>query len=95
MYNIWFEQLIKCKIIIIIIISITEQCHKCYVKGKVDETQQNNRCTLSSDRGETISRIISEFNKLAQKECKTRYDWVRKETHWELCKNFKFDYTNK
>ena len=26
---------------------------------------------------------------------KTRHDWVAKVIHWELCKKFKFDYTNK
>ena len=38
---------------------------------------------------------ISEYSKLAQKEYKTRYDWVGKVSHWELCKKFKFDHTNK
>ena len=31
---------------------------------------------------------------MAQKEHKTRYDWVEKVIHWELYK-FKFDHTNK
>ena len=29
---------------------------------------------------------MSECSKLAQKEYKTRYDWVRKVIHWEMCK---------
>ena len=32
---------------------------------------------------------------MAQKEYKTRYDWVGKVIHWEICKKFKFDHTNK
>ena len=28
-------------------------------------------------------------------EYKTRHDWVGKVIHWELCKKFKFDHTNK
>ena len=36
--------------------------------------------------------VISE---LAQKEYKTGFDWVGKVIHWELCKKFKFDHTNK
>ena len=38
---------------------------------------------------------ISEYSKLAQKEYKTRHDWVGKVIHWEMCKKFKFDHTNK
>ena len=41
-----------------------------------------------------INHIISEWNKFAQ-EYKTKHDWVGKVIHWELCKEFKFDYTNK
>ena len=32
---------------------------------------------------------------MAQKEYKTRYDWVGKVIHWEMCKKFKFDHANK
>ena len=42
-----------------------------------------------------INHIISKCNKLAQKEYKTRHDWVGKVIHWELCKELKFDHTNK
>ena len=34
--------------------------------------------------------------KLAHKEYKTRYDWVGKAVHWELCKRLNpFDHTTK
>ena len=52
-------------------------------------------CRLCGDRDETINHIISECSKLAQKEYKARYDWVGKVIHWEMCKKFKFDHTNK
>ena len=58
-------------------------------------TQQNSKYALYGDRNETINHIISKCCKLAQKEYKTRHDWVGKEIHWELCKKFKFDNTNK
>ena len=32
---------------------------------------------------------------LPKKGCKTRYDWVEKVVHWELCKKFPFVDTNK
>ena len=32
---------------------------------------------------------------LAQKEYKTRHNWIGKVIHWELCQKSKFDHTNK
>ena len=60
-----------------------------------NNTQQNCKCRLCRDRDETINHIISECSKLAQKKYKTRHDWVGKVIHWEMCKKFKFDHTNK
>ena len=34
---------------------------------------------------------MSECSKLAQKENKTRQDWVGKVINWEICKKFKFE----
>ena len=42
-----------------------------------------------------INHIISKWSKLAQKEYKTRHDWVGKVIHEELCKKLKFDHKNK
>ena len=42
-----------------------------------------------------MNHIISKCSKLAQKEFKTRYDWVGKVIHWEMCRKFTFDHTNK
>ena len=58
----------------------------------IDKIQQNRKCRLCGDRDETI---ISECSKLAQKEYKTRHDWVGKVIHSEMCKKSKFDHTNK
>ena len=66
-----------------------------YVKARIDKTQQNSKCRLCVDRDETINHIISECCKLAQKEYMARHDWVSKVIHWEMCKKFKFDHTNK
>ena len=43
----------------------------------------------------TINHIISECSKLAQKMYKARQHWVGKVTHWEMCRKFHFDHTNK
>ena len=66
-----------------------------HIRARIDKTQQNSKCRLCSDRYENINHIISECRKLAQKEYKTRHDWVGKVIHWEMCKKFKFDHTNK
>ena len=50
---------------------------------------------LYGDRDEKIYHIITECSKLAQKEYKTRHNWVGKMIHWEMCQKFKFDHTNK
>ena len=56
--------------------------------------QPNYKCKLLGDGDETINHI-RECNKLAQKEYKTKHDWVGKVIHWESCKKLKFDHTNK
>ena len=66
-----------------------------YIKAKIANTQQNCKSWLCGDRDETDNHIISECSKLAQKEYKTRYDWVGKVIHWELCKRLKFDHAPK
>ena len=65
------------------------------IKVRIDKTQQNSKCRQCGDRDETINHIISESSKLAQKECKNRYDWAGMVIYWEMCKKFKFDDTNK
>ena len=65
------------------------------IKARIDKTQQNSKCRLCGDRGETINHIISECSKLAQREFKARHDWMGKVIYWEMCKKFKFDHTNK
>ena len=59
-----------------------------HIKARINKTQQNSRCRLCSDRGETINHIISECSKFALKGYKTRHDWVDKMIHWELCRNW-------
>ena len=66
-----------------------------HIKVRIDKTQQNSKCRLCGDRDETINHIITECSKLSQKEYKARHDWVGKVIHWEMCKKFKFDHTNK
>ena len=48
--------------------------------------QQNNKRRLCIDKDETINYIITECSKFAQKEYKSRHDWVGKVIYTELCK---------
>ena len=57
--------------------------------------QQNSKCTLRRNKDETTNNTISECCKLAQREYKTRHNWVGKVIHLDLRKKFKFDHTNK
>ena len=66
-----------------------------HIKARIDKTQQNSKCRLCCDGDETINHMISECSKLDQKEYKMRHNWVGKVIHWEMCKKFKFDHTNK
>ena len=47
------------------------------------------------DRVETVNQIVSKCSKLAQKEYKTKHNWVGKVIYWELCKKLEFDHTIK
>ena len=61
------------------------------MKARIDKRQKK----ANVGRDETIYHIISKCSKLAQKEYKTRHDWMGKVIHREMCKKFKFDHTNK
>ena len=65
------------------------------IKARIDKMQQKSKYRLCGDRDETINHIISDCSKLAQKEYKARHNWVDKVIHWEMCKKFQFDQTNK
>ena len=47
-----------------------------HIKASINKTQNNSKCRFCGDRDETINHVISECNKLAQKEYKTRHDSV-------------------
>ena len=53
-----------------------------YVKAKIDNTQQNRKFKLCKKREETINHFVSECSKLAQKEYKTKHDWMGKIIQW-------------
>ena len=46
---------------------------------------------MRGERSETVSHIVSECSKLAQKEYKGRHGNVSKYIHWKLCKRYNID----
>ena len=55
------------------------------MKHKIDKTAQSPLCRKCDKKSEIISHIVSECEKLAQKECKRRHDNVARIVHWKLC----------
>ena len=60
-----------------------------------NNNNNKSRCRWCGDKDQVINHIINNCRKLAQKEYKTRYDWLGKVIHWELWKKLKIDHTNK
>ena len=46
---------------------------------------------MCGTRNETISHIVSEYGKLAQKEYKRRHDSVGRYIHWQFCEKLGFN----
>ena len=57
-----------------------------HIKPRTGKTLQNNICLLSGHRDERINHITGEYNRLAQKEYKTRHDCMGMVIPWELWK---------
>ena len=66
-----------------------------YVKHHIDKSIDNPLCRMCGKRGESVQHIISECEKLAQKEYKRRHDNVAKTIHWELCKKNALEHKEK
>ena len=66
-----------------------------YNNNNNNNNNNNFKYRFCADREETIHHIISKCSNLAQKENKKKHNWVGKVIHWERCKKFKFDHTNK
>ena len=57
------------------------------IKARIDKTQQNSKCRLRGYRDETINQHNKRMQQISTE--------VGKVIHWEMCKKFKFDHTNK
>ena len=59
-----------------------------YRKARIEHTRESALCRMCNQRDETVSHIISECSKLAQREYKGRHDCVAGAVHWSLMKAF-------
>ena len=66
-----------------------------YIKFHIDKNAESPLCRMCGERGETISHLVSECGKLAQKEYKKRHDNVARYVHWLLCREGGFDRADK
>ena len=62
-----------------------------WVKSNIDREDVSSKCRMCRERDETIAHVVSECQKLAQREYKScRHDKVAAILHWYLCKKFEF-----
>ena len=54
------------------------------VKAKIDKSQTDSLCRMCRQKDETVNHLLSECQKLAQKEYKERHDGVARALHWDL-----------
>ena len=66
-----------------------------YVKFNIDKSVDSPLCRLCGEKVETINHIISECNKLAQKEYKRRHDNIARLVHSKLCCKYGIDRSEK
>ena len=62
-----------------------------YTKYHIDKTSDTPLCRMCGERGETVSHLVSECSKLAQREYKRRHDNVAKYIHWLLAEKYGFE----
>ena len=64
-----------------------------YSSAKIRKVTEKSCWIFKDNLCQSVSS--DECSKLAQEEYKSRYDWVGKVIHWEMCRKFKLDHTNK
>ena len=66
-----------------------------YVKFHVDKTVESSLCRMCNEKGESVSHLLSECSKLAEREFKRRHDNVIRIIHWALCRLYELDRADK
>ena len=66
-----------------------------YTKAKIDSLEQNSKWVLRGKIDETVNRITSGYCNEAEKNNRTKHNWLGNQIHGELCKRLNFYYTTK
>ena len=65
------------------------------IKAKIDYSQVESKCRMCGKVDETISHLLCECSKMAQREYKRRDNWLGKRIHWELCQKLRMNSKSK
>ena len=66
-----------------------------YMKHPIDQTSEGPLRRLCRKKGESVQRLTSGCENLAQKEYKRRHDNVAKKVHWDICKKNGLEHSEK
>ena len=66
-----------------------------YVKFHVDKTEKSPFCRMFYEKGESVSDLVSECSKPAQRDYERRHDNLPRIIHWELCRLYELDRPDK
>ena len=55
-----------------------------FTKFYIDKSSESPLCRMCGEKAETVSHLVSECSKLAQREYKRRHDNVARYIHWQL-----------
>ena len=65
------------------------------IKYSIDKTSETPLCRLCGDCSETVRDIVSGCKKFAQKEYRKHHDKVALRVHWEICRKYGIERTDK
>ena len=82
-------------IIIVVVIIITTTIIIIIIQYSIDKTSETPLCRLCGDATETVQHIVSGCKKLAQRDCRKCHDKVALQIHWEMCRKYGIECTDK
>ena len=65
------------------------------IKNSIVKTSETPLCRLCGDATETVRNIVSGCKKLAQREYRKGHDKVPLCVHWEMCRKYGIEFTDK
>ena len=57
-----------------------------YHKARIERRRESAKCRICKEKAETVTYLVSECSKLAQKEYKRRHDKIATAVHWSILK---------